>query len=298
MGLFKNIHPCALPNFPLLGVHMMHHYLPLTWTKYFPRRWVFALGLTELHPQESAHKSPLKDQSSQMIGDCCPPVNSRRWTTSRRWSIVGWRRFHWGRGSCTWQVRLDHRPRRCGTPGTVPQGRRSSLHQRGNCRMCAEFGKWVVKCTLDVALADKTGLGRLGEDRVINARCPRDWLRWKIFESLQKLIDETMFTSSTNSTMKSSDYCPPSSAATSPTSPVLPSPLYWAAGILSDKTIATKAVTATTTGGNMMNTVTRRSQPAYLQLPWRSLLLEAQDCTGSPRVTAPYIYWSIPGEEF
>ena len=72
----------------------------------------------------------------------------------------------------------------------------------------------------------------------------------KIFESLQKLIDETMFTSSTNSTMKSSDYCPPSSAATSPTSPVLPSPLYWAAGILSDKTIATKAVTATTTGGD------------------------------------------------
>ena len=98
--------------------------------------------------------------------------------------------------------------------------------------------------------------------------------------------------------MKSSDHCPPSSAATSPTSPVLPSPLYWAAGILSDKTIATKAVTATTTGGIMMSTVTRRSQPAYLQLPWRSLLLEAQDCTGSPRVTAPYIYWSIPGEEF
>ena len=179
MGLFKNIHPCALPNFPLLGVHMMHHDLPLTWTKYFPRRWVFALGLTELHPQESAHKSPLKDQSSQMIGDCCPPVNSRRWTTSRRWSIVGWRQFHWGRGSCTWQVRLDHRPRRCGTPGTVPQGRRSSLQQRGNCRMCAELGKWVVKCTLDVALADKTGLGRLGEDRVINACCSRDWFRWK-----------------------------------------------------------------------------------------------------------------------
>ena len=191
MGLFKNIHPCALPNFPLLGVHMMHHDLPLTWTKYFPLRWVFALGLTELHPQESAHKSPLKDQSSQMIGDYCPPVNSRRWTTSRRWSIVGWRRFHWGRGSCTWQVRLDHRPRRCGTPGTVPQGRRSSLQQRGNCRMCAELGKWVVKCTLDVALADKTGLGRLGEDRVINACCPRDWFRWKKIWELQKLKDET-----------------------------------------------------------------------------------------------------------
>ena len=41
-----------------------------------------------------------------------------------------------------------------------------------------------------------------------------------------------------------------------------------------------------------------RSRLAYLKLPGRSLLLEAQECTGSPRVTAPYIYWSIPGEEF
>ena len=65
MALFKNIHPWALANLPLLGVHMVHHDVPLARAKYFACRRVIALRSTELHPQESAHKSPLKDEWSK-----------------------------------------------------------------------------------------------------------------------------------------------------------------------------------------------------------------------------------------
>ena len=44
--------------------------------------------------------------------------------------------------------------------------------------MCAGIGKWVVN-TLDVALADKTGVWGLGEYWVINPCCPGNGLRYR-----------------------------------------------------------------------------------------------------------------------
>ena len=57
------------------------------------------------------------------------PRRSRSWTTSRRWSSSGWRRFRWGRGRSTWRGHPGRQRYRCGKPGTQPQGQRSSLLQ-------------------------------------------------------------------------------------------------------------------------------------------------------------------------
>ena len=65
------------------------------------------------------------------------PENSQHWTTSRRWSIAGWTRFRWGRGSCTWSRSQCHHCHRCGKPGSLRPDQRSTLrsarHSRRRC---------------------------------------------------------------------------------------------------------------------------------------------------------------------
>ena len=55
------------------------------------------------------------------------PENSPHWTTSHRWSIVGWTEFHWDRGSCTWSESCCRQEHKCGKPDSQRLCQRSTL---------------------------------------------------------------------------------------------------------------------------------------------------------------------------
>ena len=100
--------------------------------------------------------------------------------------------------------------------------------------------------------------------------------------------------------MITTQLCSPSSAAASPTSPVLPSPLYWAAGILSDNTIATNPVTAATTEEEMEMSKESQKQPCHLPKTTREIIAAGDsEVHWFTKGHSPlYIPTSISGEEF
>ena len=61
------------------------------------------------------------------LRDLRPPGRSRRWTTSRRWRTLGWRRCRSGTGKCACSDDLWRRQCRCERPDTGPRGRRNNL---------------------------------------------------------------------------------------------------------------------------------------------------------------------------
>ena len=73
----------------------------------------FTLPLTM--PRAAGKKDLITCKGSQLL-------HSRSWTTSRRWSILGWRGFRLGKEKSIWPTHPFRRQRRRGRPGTQPQG--------------------------------------------------------------------------------------------------------------------------------------------------------------------------------
>ena len=53
-------------------------------------------------PRSASRSPPPEDDLDHWVRIRQAPASSPRWTTSHRWSTVGWTGCRWGRGSCTW----------------------------------------------------------------------------------------------------------------------------------------------------------------------------------------------------